>query len=339
MSLKIMKILSLSIGASLLLTACDPPMPPEVRAALEEQSYICESGKTAMFAIDTVATVAGDWTAAIEANCPGMTLSLAEPEAKDIEIGIGIDKSDAYVSVPFAIDATVLLVNLTDVTSVSLSADAIEKIWAGEITTWDDPTIVKLNPNFTMPATPISFGVDPQISQAKPFESWLSRLTGRTITLSSGTANLEVMTEGSLVLTDYSMASSMSATMVGIVSPYSTEGVVPSIESLNSGASMFKTTAKSGKVLANIDPNAKPIPPSGVNEAPAPYEAVWLINLNLYGEDSLKTRAAARYLLRQDSQGSLGLSNVVGLSENLRLVAIDVVSVGLPEPVLTPPAN
>lgn len=321
------------VAASLLLTACDPPMPPEVRAALEEQTFTCESGETQFFATETVAAVAGDWTASIELNCPGMTLVSQPVDSEAVELAVGGERSGAYAAVPFAVDATVLVVALSDITDVALSAEVVEKIWAGEITAWDDPAIVKLNPNFAMPSTPITFGIDPAVTRPEVFEQWLSRLAGREIRLGTGTAGLDSLAEGSLVLTDYSTAMELSATMAGIVSDKI--AVAPNIESINSGASMFKTKADNGIISSELDPKAKPIPPAGVNAAPAPYQAVWLLELKLFGTDSLKTRAAARYLLRQDSQGSLGMSNVVAIPENLRLAAIEVVSVGLPKPQIS----
>ncbi|MFM2321144.1 MAG: hypothetical protein RL612_291, partial [Actinomycetota bacterium] len=115
--------------------------------------------------------------------------------------------------------------------------------------------------------------------------------------------------------------------------------VIPEVGSISSGASMFRATASEGIVLLAFDAKAKPVAPEGVDVAPAPYQAVSIINLALSGIDSLKTRAAARYLLRQDSQGSLGLSTVVGLPENLRIIALTEVSKGLPEPVFTSAPN
>jgi hypothetical protein len=98
---------------------------------------------------------------------------------------------------------------------------------------------------------------------------------------------------------------------------------------------MYQSKSANGIVQLTFNPKAKPIAPEGVDVAPPPYQAVSVINLNLVGVDSLKTRAAARYILRQDSQGSLGLSTVVGLPENLRIIALTEVSKGLPEPVIT----
>jgi phosphate transport system substrate-binding protein len=313
-------------------------MPPEVRAALAEQSYTCEQGDTKLSAPPSIAAVSGDWQASVTSNCAGMSITPVAKPAADVELQISgaLDKSCvAYSSVPFAVDAAVLAFTLTDVTNVNLSADAIEKIWSGKITTWNDPELVKLNPSFSLPNTPVTFGTELSSSEAKPLTDWLTRLAGRPISLTGGNAKSSTPAEGSIILTSYSNAANLSLPMVGISATAGKDGVVPEVGSINSGASMYSAKDVNGIVSLTFNSKAKPIAPQGVAVAPAPYQAVSIINLNLCGTDSLKTRAAARYILRQDSQGSLGLSTVVGIPENLRIIALDAVSKGLPEPVIT----
>lgn len=330
---RIIKTLALVIGASFLLTACDPPMPPEVKAALAEQSYTCIEGDTQLAATEAIETVAGDWQASVEGNCPGMTITPTSKITDATELQIGVGKCVPYASVPFAVDAVVLAVQLTDITSVNLDAKAIQKIWSGEITMWDDPAIVALNPNFSMPNTPVSFGSDLEAKSAAPLSDWLKRSAAVDVQFSGGTAKLDAMTEGAIVVASYSKVAALGITMVGITTEAGRDGVLPEQGSLASAASMFK-----GEKFA-FDAKAKPIAPEGVAVAPAPYQAVNLIWLNLCGTDSLKTRAAARYILRQDSQGSLGLSTVVALPENIRVLSLTQVSKGLPEPVITEQPN
>ena len=338
MSARLIKVVALIIGASFLLTACDPPMPPEVKAALAEQTYTCELGDTQLSAPEAIAAVTGDWQASVESNCPGMTITPAAEADANVELQIGdIDQAicTPYATVPFAVDGVVLAVMLTDITNVNLSAETIAAIWAGDITVWNDPAIAELNPNFEMPATPIGFGTELSAEKAKPLTEWLSRLAGKSIALQGGSAKLASIAEGQVVVTSYSAAMNLSLPMVGITTAAGSDGVIPDVGSFNSAASMYRTKVSDGVVGLSFDSKAKPIAPEGVDVAPAPYQAVAVINLNLCGSDSLKTRAAARYILRQDSQGSLGLSTVVGIPENLRIIALDVVSKGLPEPVIT----
>ena len=332
--------IGLALIGSMTLTACDPPMPPEVLAAIAEQTYTCEAGDSELFALPAVASVAADWQFSVEMYCPGMTITQvdAATEATALQINrAGLAAAGTTFSqVPFALDAVVLAVNLPDITNVALSAEAIEKIWAGQITNWNDPTLVSLNSSFEMPDLAISFGTDPEVGDTSSFTDWMNRLSGKSLSLTGGTANLEEFVEGSLVLTKYSTASDLTATVVAISADPKQEAVAADAEHIISGGTMFKTKLVGGNVELTFDPKAKPIAPEGINQAPSPYEAVTLITLSLVGEDNLKTRAAAKYLLRQDSQGSLGLSSVIALPEMLRAVALSTVSVGLPMPTIAP---
>jgi hypothetical protein len=332
--------LGLVLIGSLTLTACDPPMPPEVLASLAEQTYTCEAGDTQLYALPTVALVATDWQFSVETNCPGMTITPIDAASE--AVALQIDRAGiapvgtAFSQVPFALDAVVLAVNLTDISNVNLSADAIDKIWSGQITNWSDPAIAKLNANFELPDLAIAFGTDAAVGDITSFTDWMKRLAGREVVLTGGAATLEDFAEGSLVLTKYSAATDLMATMVAITTDPKLEAVSADAEHIISAGSMFKAKSANASVELTFDAKAKPIAPEGIDQAPAPYEAVTLITLSLVGEDNLTTRAAARYLLRQDSQGSLGLSSVIALPETLRAIALSTVSVGLPMPTIAP---
>jgi hypothetical protein len=332
--------LSMILIGSVTLTACDPPMPPEVLAALAEQTYTCEVGDSELFALPGVAAVATDWQFSVETNCPGMTITPVETAtnltALQIDRAGAPISGEAFSQVPFALDALVLAVNLPDITNVVLSADAIEKIWSGQITNWNDPILVALNSSFELPDLSITFGTDPAAGDTTAFMQWMERLSGKPFALNGGAATLDEFAEGSVVLAKYSNATDVSAVMAAILVDAKQEAVASDAEHIISAGSMFKAKDVNGFVELTFDPKAKPVPPAGVSVAAAPYEAVTLITLSLVGEDNLKTRAAARYLLRQDSQGSLGLSSVIALSETLRAVALAVVSVGLPQPTISP---
>lgn len=335
--------IALALAASLSLTACDPPMPPEVLASLAEQTYTCESGDTQLAAIPVVAAVAADWQFGVETNCPGMTISPVEVATDATALQIHESNAAAigsvFSSVPFAVDAVVLAASLPDISNVSLSASVIERISLGQISNWSDAEIAKLNPSFEMPDLAISFGSELSSDEAAPLTAWLSRLLAKDFEFSNAPTTLEQATEGSLVLTKFSRASEVTATMVAIVTKETPDGVIPAGESITTAATMFKGKSASGILALSFDPEATPIAPDGINKVPAPYEAVTIITLSLVGEDTLATRAAARYILRQDSQGSLGLSYVLALPESLRAIALAEVSKGLPMPSLAPEGN
>jgi hypothetical protein len=81
-----------------------------------------------------------------------------------------------------------------------------------------------------------------------------------------------------------------------------------------------------------LDPAIEPTPEQGTFEALAPYQAVYPVSLALCGSDNTLIRTAARFLLRQDSQGVIASATMLPLPEAARIEAIQIVVVGLPVP-------
>jgi hypothetical protein len=111
-------------------------------------------------------------------------------------------------------------------------------------------------------------------------------------------------------------------------------GATPDLTSIQTAASQWKTKRTDTAVTVTLDFAAKPVPPVGFDEAPAPYQIIYPVNVSLFGADKLGARATARYLLRQDSQGSLTL--VASLPVSVRAESLAFVSKGLPTPSLAP---
>jgi hypothetical protein len=86
-----------------------------------------------------------------------------------------------------------------------------------------------------------------------------------------------------------------------------------------------------------LDPSLEVQAEAGLDEAVAPYQAVYAMDMALCGEDTTLKRTMARYLLRQDSQGVILSATLMPLPEALRVDAISIVVVGLPIP--TPAAT
>ena len=332
---------ALAVASSLFLTACDPPMPPEVIAALAEQSYTCEPGEVNVWAVDSIASVATDWQSSVVINCPEMSITpVAEQTATtQLQISNSNPVGSAFDSVPFAVDAIVFAYNLDGVTGLNLDAAAIEEIYSGQITVWNDPLIAKLNPSFNLPSQAISFANPLTVADAKPMTDWLSRLAGHSVSLAAGSATLD--TPGAIVATTFSAATAAANSMANIVTgkKIDTDFAVADSNGLLSAASQWKTSQTATGITVELNPQSKPIPPLGLDAAPNPYQAIVPVNLNLVGDDNLNTRAAARYLLRQDSQGSLALSSVVPLPEVIRVISLTEVSKGLPTPKVTQPTG
>jgi hypothetical protein len=104
---------------------------------------------------------------------------------------------------------------------------------------------------------------------------------------------------------------------------------------IGSAATQWVATQSANKVTVKLDFNQKPLVQSGFDSAETPYQAIYPVNLTICGKNSLVNRANANFLLRLDSQGSLGASSYNPLSESVRDIALVVVRKGLPFPTAT----
>jgi phosphate transport system substrate-binding protein len=77
--------------------------------------------------------------------------------ASDMPLELDQLNADGLVQFPSVIGGTVAIVNLDGVKAgeVTLDGAALAKIFLGEIKTWDDPAILKLNPNVRLPSRAI----------------------------------------------------------------------------------------------------------------------------------------------------------------------------------------
>lgn len=60
-------------------------------------------------------------------------------------------KMDAVIHVPTCMGAVVMAFNIDGVEKLNLTGEMIADIFTGKITKWNDPSIVKINPNVTLP--------------------------------------------------------------------------------------------------------------------------------------------------------------------------------------------
>lgn len=332
--------LALVATAAVGLTGCTPPMPPEVRAALAERKFVCVSGDATVSFPHAVGDLAANWKDSLAGACTDMTMSLVDSGAAIQVTEDGSVPANSFLTVPFALDATVVAVNISGLTSINLNASVIEQILQNKITDWADPQIAKLNPGLGLTSEPIV--VDPRIQEngKAPFVEWMQRLAGGKFDASAlkSVPQLTIddamgIPEGGIGFIPYSVNSEAMWIPAGIVtdSKHVDESTIPAdSDHINSAASQL-TAQKSGTGFGvKLNPNSKPLAPAGQDKAVAPYQAVYPVLLNLTGTDSLVSRAVARFLLRQDSQGMLGASYLLPLPEAVRVVLLDTVAKGLP---------
>jgi hypothetical protein len=333
------------IALALTLTGCNPPMPPEVQAAIAEASYTCVATETTANFSSEFSDVAEELVSSLGLNCPDM---LVATSLEDAPIQIGGTQTEslgsAFVDVPYAVDAGVFAITSSFGASAILTPSSIEGILNGSITSWDDPQIVEDN----FGAAPLEGAITlvPQTSEAAlaALKTWFKHYTSRDLPgglSAASTVSVEDyqdLPEGSIAFMPNSVLSQLA--LVAVMPPMpanlatdtavAPEGAMPDFNSIQAGASQWKVSKTETAVKVEFDFAKKPVPPLGFDEAPTPYQIVFPLDLRLYGEDNLGSRAVARYLLRQDSQGSF--TSVAGLPVSVRAEALAFVSLGLPAP-------
>jgi len=349
MAFRIAKVALLAAVAAGSLTACTPPMPPEVQAALAEASYTCIDGTANAVLPSVMDDATPVLTDSLAGNCPNMQLQQVD-SAADLVVyqGSALGDCKAFDTVPYALDAGVISATLENASGVILSPATAQGIFDGSITQWDDPAITADNEDTELSTGPINVFAPTDKLALAAFSSWYQHLTGKTFKApllkpQSGLTmqDLGDLPEGTIALLPFSVfnAYSVEAYTVPLAASIVADkanplGVVADAGGVGSAGTQFKTSKSASGIDVKIDYSAKPIAPLGSDVAPDAYGATYPVKLSLCGQDTKLTRAMARYLLRQDSQGAL--TNYVPLPDNIRAESLVVVSKGLPTPTNLP---
>ncbi len=359
----IAKYSALAATAVVLLTGCTPPPPPEVLAAWAEQSPTCIEGDASVFLPHQVVDVADSLASAVNGTCDGsdpktlaaMSATLTD-SINDAAIVVSTDgnfgSQKSFDSVPWAVDGAVLVANLPANSGLNLTPAIAQGILDGTITDWSDKAIAKANPEEVFDAAPISVEPNSTKDVIDAFTGWVSSLGAKNFTASKLTAvdsiSLDVLNnlpEGGVALVPLSLKTEfdvnaetpfISASML-IADPADAKAqiaVAADSVGVASAATQMTVTKNASGLEASIDHSLTPVPPAGADTPDPAYGAIYEVNMKLVGTDSLVTRAVARFLLRQDEEGTIGGSYLLPIAESTRIEALASVSKGLPEPVI-----
>jgi len=332
--------------AAISLTACDPPMPPEVLAALAEQTYTCVQGDSSFTSDTEIADVVSGWADSLSYSCvdpePTMTMTPAA-KAADAQVVVSdyAPSCSIAASVPLAVDAGAFVYTESDISTLNLSPKSIAGILSGTITNWNQ--LAKDNPGYDMPNLPLT--LYPQ-ADSLALKSVTDYVASQGITLP---ASLKVsavdhldntpattLAEGELAIVPNSFAVRAglypASIYLGLDDTKQPIIATPDVSGIQSGSTQWVTSTSGGNVSVKLDYSKKPIATEGSDVAPSPYQILYPVNFYICGNDELLPRAVGRFVLRLDSQGSLAASNYAPLPEATRIEALLAISRGLPTP-------
>ena len=345
--------LALAISASTLLTACDPPMPPELLAQLAEKSYTCVEGNVTVAADPSNSAVVDTLAESLAAACieplDAMTITNSGdlPTADIVISGSKLAGCTPFASVPYGFDAGVVSYNVPGTDSLNLGYKTLASVLNGDIVNWNDPAIAKDNPDLTLPEAPILVRADADANSLTALVTALGYQGAKIdstkfneISLFDGSIP-EPLADGELAIIPNSVAVTNGLLTIGLNSgkkdPETGEKLfaVPGEESLYSAGTQLVGTTAGSTLTMTVDPKIEPLPMFEGEAAAVPYQAIFPLTMSLCGEDTLLKRATAAFMLRLDSQGALGYLNISQLPETVRYSAVGLVRKGLPTPKVT----
>jgi phosphate transport system substrate-binding protein len=344
---RIVKSAAAALLVSLTLTACDPPIPAGILAIQAEAEIQCEDGEVTVVFPEAMTDLSLNWSDSLLFACENMPMVVADNSVLDGDIVLSessliAGRCSPFATVPVAVDAAVMVVNIPDFFEIFLSPQQIVDIFNGTITNWSDPALAEFNGDFPLPDLPIILPTEATASAKAAFSEWISRVAGSPLDLSGVADSTEFneinlaapAEEGAIAIASYGAAAYLGSTMTAVVldptDPLSY--VRAEYASLLAATTQLTSTIEGTSMKIALDPTVEVQAEAGLEEVVDPYQAVYAMNMALCGEDTTLTRTMARYLLRQDSQGVILSATLMPLPEDLRVDAISIVVVGLPIP-------
>ena len=344
---RVVKSAAAALLISLSLTACDPPMPPGLIALQSELEVQCEDGEVSAVFPEAMTDLATSWSDSLLFACETMPLVQLDTTAEEADLYVSEpslvgERCEAFAEVPLAIDAAVLVVNIPDFFEIFLTPQQVVDIFNGTITNWADPALVEFNGGFPLPDLPIVLPTEATVSAKAALSDWIGRLAGVPLDLSAVADTKEAneiglaapAEEGAISIASYGAASYLGSAVAAIVTdpndPLSY--VRAEYSALLSATTQLTSSIEGSAMKIALDPSIEPKAEAGLDEAVAPYQAIYAVDMGLCGEDTTLKRTMARYLLRQDSQGVILSATLIPLPEKIRVDAISIVVVGLPVP-------
>ena len=349
---RVVKAAAAALLVSVSLAACDPPMPPGLLALQSELEVQCEEGEVSAVFPESMTDLSMNWSDSLLFACETMPVAVLDNTVTEGDIVIAessliAGRCTPFATVPVAIDAAVLVFNIPDFYEIFLTAQQIVDIFNGTITNWSDPSLSAFNGDFPLPDIPIILPTEATPSAKAAFSEWISRLAGSQLDLSAIADTTEFneiflaspSEPGSISISSYGAAMYQSTPFAAVVTDPSDPASYVRAEytSLLAATTQLTSSIEGTTMTVALDPNLEVQAEAGLDEAVAPYQAIYGMNMALCGEDTTLTRTMARYFLRQDSQGLILSSTLMPLPEAIRIEAIQIVIVGLPVP--TPAAT
>ena len=329
---------------TLALMGCTPPMPPEVKAALADKYVTCVDGPLSVSAHPDNAEILGLWADSYSANCKNSQVQVLEFGAPVDVVIAGRFEPTAFctpdIKIPVGLDGVVATATVEGIENIVFSPELLNRVLLGQVATWQDPELISLNPEIVFPDLPLQVVPSGSVSEVEALNAWMAQATDGTWqpVATSPERNIDdLMTEGSVGLTNLANATFNSLSVIEMQLPASEESLYPEAAGVDSAGTQMVLSESGAEYVATIDPTLEPIASEGTDEAATPWHGVAQTSLTIcQGSNQLAAKAFAKFVLRLDSQGEFVAAGHNQVAEQIRQQLLEIVSVGLPEPTIPP---
>jgi hypothetical protein len=321
------------------LTACDPPMPDELKVLEAEKKHVCVDGNSFATAPAALAGVVKDWSTSLTETCAGTTVETSSSKTAP-NVSLSTSKTEGPCpngySFPLLADSGVITYSIPDVSDMTLSFKTLAKIFSGEITDWSSDEIAAENPDTQLPTLPIVLNPIADKRSLDALVAWgqSKNVKLETTAFKPTDASFTPKTSaGSISILSLSQALTLAAPVVSVIVGASDDGTpitaVPDETGAYEGASQWVVSSSANGVSVTTDYKAAPSAPPGFDIAPS-YQAAFPIMGVLCPSKLEQTQAVAYSWLRTDYQGTTGDSHYMALPTKVRAKTFIAVGKGLP---------
>jgi ABC-type phosphate transport system substrate-binding protein len=345
-------------SAALLLSACTPPLPPDVLAAQAEANITCQTGAQNVSIPEDFAGASDAVNATLAGTCPDQSLVEVAPGepaslvitemAPTAEQIAAFDKicPSGTITVPVFGYPVVLTLNVIGLEGVVMTPQALAGILDGTITSWTDPLITDANPGTDFTGIPdiTVMSLEGPSGAINAMTAYLSKTAGDSWT--AGT--VDTLSIGTKFATTADLIAEFTMTDGAVA-------VLPAVQAVNAGLPMASadingttisvddtqllkvgvgaltmTTDASGNMVASPAVGGTPIPENfdaaaakivlAENQEMIGWPILGIAHMMICddGTDPLPL-SSAQYLVRLAGQGSLETFGLVPLPEPIRV--------------------
>lgn len=353
-------LLALISPALILITACTPPVPPEVQAFRDELNVPCGTGEITVSRPMIYTDFVDSYVANYNTACPDVLVTVVdagEPadvvisESGNVRNNLDAINCEAKIDTPIGYEGSALVYSQSSISELDLSPMTLAHLISGQLATWSDPKLVRDNPSGDFPSDSINVLGAMDLSAVQGFNAWGKSMVGSKwtdLTISSDqtwdadTALNEFNNDNVVGITPLSFALNNSLYVAAIRNPQFETPTYPDLDSLTAGASQMRLDDTTSFIMTpTYDPAKAVTPPLGSDTPNQPWGAVYPVRGIMCAQttNAETSQAFLRYGVRADEQQSLGSYNLAPIPEDVRLKLAAKLNQGLNIPTDVPIPN